>query len=88
MLPLNRRIAATTAGLLMLTAIAIAQRPEFEVASVKLNKNNGKYDAAPQRSGDLILMHNTRLYAMIFYAFHLTARYQLVADQKPQQWWD
>jgi uncharacterized protein (TIGR03435 family) len=33
-------------------------------------------------------MHNTRLYTMIFYAYGLDARFRLIADQQPQQWWD
>lgn len=90
------RVALSGVALLALMALSIpaprwitlAQRPEFEVASVKLNKNNGDYGVVPQRSGDLVLWHNTRLYTMIWYAYHFNARFQLVADMKPQLWWD
>jgi uncharacterized protein (TIGR03435 family) len=77
-------------AMMMLIAISfvLAQRLEFEVASVKVNKNSGPMSAGPQRSGDLVTMRNTRLYTMIYYAFHLDGRYRLIADQQPQQWWD
>lgn len=57
---------------------ALAQRLEFEVASVKQNTNNGQTDMVPRRSGDLVTMHNTQPGAMIWYAYHITAGYQLV----------
>jgi uncharacterized protein (TIGR03435 family) len=71
--------------------IAFAQKPEFEVASVKLNTTNGPMQSTPVRSGDLITMHNVQVYSVIFYAYHLTARYQMVDyPDLPQgfRWWD
>ena len=58
-------------------AVAFAQRPEFEVASIKENVNNGPSDFVPRRSGDLIVMHNTRLFVLFNYAYHLTDTYQM-----------
>ncbi|HUP05002.1 MAG TPA: TIGR03435 family protein [Bryobacteraceae bacterium] len=57
--------------------IAFAQRPEFEVASVKVNASNEFPTALPKLSGTLVTMHNTRPYSMIFYAYHLTGSYQI-----------
>jgi len=69
--------------------IAFAQRPEFEVASVKLNKIvSPNIDTRPKRSGDLVTMHRTRLFAMIFFAYHLTGNFQLVGNLEARQWWD
>jgi hypothetical protein len=53
-------------------------RPVSEVASVKLNTTNGSVDVVPRRSGDLVMMHNTQVYSMIFYAYHLTASFQII----------
>jgi hypothetical protein len=47
-------IGLAGAGALLPHWIAFAQRPEFEVASVKRNTTNGPVDAVPRRSGDLI----------------------------------
>jgi uncharacterized protein (TIGR03435 family) len=73
-------------------AIALAQRPQFEVASVKLNTANGQIDGAtPQRSGDLVMFHNTQPYSLIFYAYHLTASYQIAGYTplpEPWNWFD
>jgi len=38
--------------------LSSAQRPEFEVASVKPNTPNGPFDLTPRRSGDRIIMHS------------------------------
>lgn len=59
----------------------------FEVASVKRNTTNGSIDVVPRRSGDLVMMHNTQVYSMIFYAYHLTASYQMVNyPNLPEGW--
>jgi uncharacterized protein (TIGR03435 family) len=69
-------------------APAAAQRPEFEVASVKHNTTNGQTDVRPRRSGDLVTMHNTQPYSMIFYAYGLKARYELSGYVRftPDEW--
>ncbi|MEI9974293.1 MAG: TIGR03435 family protein [Ignavibacteriota bacterium] len=72
----RERLLALAAVALSVTT-ALAQRPEFDVASVKVNTTDGDMDLKPHRSGDLVIMHNTQLYAMIFYAYHLTDNYQL-----------
>lgn len=78
------------AALLVLVAGAItfAQRPVFDVASVKPNTSNGPTDGArPRRSGDLVMFHNTQPYSLIFYAYHLTANYQVAGYQPlPEPW--
>ncbi len=73
--------------------VAFAQRTEFEVASVKPNTQNGQIDGVPRRSGTLITMHNTRAFSMVFYAYHLTANWQVVgydklADSVGYGWFD
>ena len=63
-----------------------APRPEFEVASVRINKDNGPSDMrGPRRSGDAVVMHNTQIYSVIFYAYHLTANYQIVGYKDPSE---
>ncbi len=51
---------------------------EFEVASVKRNTANGPSDMrGPRRLGDSVVMHNTQLYSVVFYAYHLNGSYQM-----------
>jgi uncharacterized protein (TIGR03435 family) len=57
-------------------SIVLAQRLEFEVASVKRNTTNAPVDVRPRRSGDLVIMHNTQPLMVIFYAYHLAANYE------------
>jgi uncharacterized protein (TIGR03435 family) len=67
--------------------IAFAQRLEFEVASVKVHPGNGPMDTTPRRSGDLVQMHNTRVYSAIFYAWHLHGAYQIAGfPETPVAW--
>jgi uncharacterized protein (TIGR03435 family) len=72
--------------------LALAQRPAFDVASVKVNTANGSIDGAtPHRSGDLVMFHNTQPYSLIFYAYHLTANYQIAGYTplpEPWNWYD
>jgi uncharacterized protein (TIGR03435 family) len=77
-------------GTMMLIAIpfALAQRPEFEVASVKLNKDGAPIGETPKRSGDRFTMINTELYWMITYAYHLEGAFELIADRKGPLWTD
>ena len=75
-------VVGFTAMLLLLPCVSSGQPPaklEFEVASVKVNTSNGPSDMrGPRRSGDLITMHNTQLCSVIYYAYHLSAAYQMV----------
>jgi uncharacterized protein (TIGR03435 family) len=68
--------------LILATSLASGQaagKLEFEVASVKRNTANGPSDMrGPRRSGDSVVMHNTQLYSVIFYAYHLDGNYQMV----------
>src|SRR5438105_1287842 len=73
-------VTLTLAGGLASLRPLFAQRPEFEVASVKRNTTNGPMDATtPRRSGDLVVFHNTQPYSLIYYAYHVTASYQIVS---------
>jgi uncharacterized protein (TIGR03435 family) len=81
----QKSIARMTAVLLcpivaaLLVPNAFAQRLEFEVASVKPDTVNGPSDLrGPRRSGDSVVMHNTQLYSMIFYAYGLSGTYEMV----------
>jgi len=78
----------TRASLLILAAsFAIGQaagKLEFEVASVKINKDNGPSDFnGPRRSGDSVIMHNMQIYSVINYAYHLTGSYQIAGYKDP-----
>ncbi len=55
------------AALLLLTFTAFAQtpKPKFEVASVKLNTNNGPVDVSPRRSGEHVTMHNVNIGSLL-----------------------
>ncbi len=68
--------------------IAFAQRPEFEVISVKENTTNGPAEFRPVRSGTLFRMHNTRVFALVNFAYDITARYQRDhSDERfPESW--
>lgn len=73
--------------LLAFSAIAFAQRLEFEVASLKPNNTPiGTIGLNPQRSGDLFRMHNTPLYRMLSYAYDLRGPYQLAGFKQPDGW--
>ncbi len=80
------------AGALAPHWIAFAQRPEFEVASIKEDKVAQPFlDSVPHRSGTLVTMHNTRAYTMIYYAYHLSGDYQIVGYPMTADgllWWD
>lgn len=69
-------------------AQAPSAKPIFEVASVKRNTANGPSDMrGPRRSGDLVVMHNTQLYSVIYYAYHLGGSYQMVGfSPLPDGW--
>src|SRR5258706_10329112 len=63
---------------LALAGGVFAQRLTFEVASVKANTSDGPMDVVPRRSGDLVMMHNTQPFSVIFYAYRLRGNYQIV----------
>ena len=67
--------------------IAFAQRPEFEVASVRENRDHGRSDMRPRRPGQFFLMHNTRIFALVNYAYDITANYQVDGYEPfPESW--
>ncbi len=69
--------------------IAFAQRPQFEVVSLKRNDPNVRMgmDSFPRRSGDLLVMHNTQMWSMLVYAYHIRGRYQVVGYKDfPDDW--
>jgi uncharacterized protein (TIGR03435 family) len=70
------------------SAQAPSSKPTFEVASVKQNTANGPSDLVrPRRSGGLVVMHNTQLYSVIYYAYHLNGKYQMVGfTSLPDGW--
>ena len=80
--PVAFALAAAAAGILV--PVLLAQRLEFEVASVKINKDNGPSDMrAPRRSGDSVIMHNTQIYSVIYYAYNLSGNYQIAGYKDP-----
>src|SRR4051794_5290777 len=62
---------------LMIALAGLAQRLTFEVASIKPTMN-GPMSVVPRRSGDLVMMHNTQPYSVIYYAYRLRGNYQMV----------
>jgi uncharacterized protein (TIGR03435 family) len=62
--------------------------PEFEVASVKPNTTNGPSDMrGPRRSGDFVVMHNTQIFSVIYYAYGLKGNYEMVGYPEPPEGW-
>jgi hypothetical protein len=53
------------APLLLRAQTLPAQKPAFDVASIKRNTTNGPTDFRPRRSGDLVMMHNTQPFSII-----------------------
>lgn len=65
-------------------------KPQFEVASVKPNTDDGRMDVRPVRSGDRVQMHNNQVGSMILYAYHVF-NYQVVGNIRlpdPWNWYD
>lgn len=84
-------VVTALAMALLMPGIAFAQRLEFEVASVKPNATNGPLSSTPQRSGNLIAMHNVRPFTVIYYAYNLNGSYQIAGyDALPGafDWYD
>jgi uncharacterized protein (TIGR03435 family) len=63
-------------------------RPEFEVASVKVNIANGPFDPTPRRSGDRIIMHNTQLGPMMMYAYNVPRGIPMEGDGRLPDGWN
>ncbi len=66
-------------ALIALTVLAAQDapiRPTFEVASVRENTTNGPADFKPRRSGDRVIMHNTRLDFLINFAYGIDANHR------------
>jgi hypothetical protein len=61
-------------------SVALAQRLEFEVASVKHSPNVGPVGGGPRRSGNRFTMSHAQISSIIFYAYNLHANYELVGD--------
>ncbi len=62
---------------LAIAGAAFAQRPEFEVASVKHSSFNGQFGSV-RRSGTLVTIHSTQVGVLIFYAYNLKGAYEVV----------
>ena len=89
------RVAASAAVLLALLVaasllprgIGLAQRLEFEVASVKRNTTNGRMIIVPERSGDRVTIHNNQIGSVILYAYNLKM-FQVVGDLRLPDGWN
>jgi uncharacterized protein (TIGR03435 family) len=58
---------------------------------VKRNTTNGPIDSFPRRSGDRVSMHNSQIYTLIYYAYHLHGAYEMVGFkdfEDPWRWYD
>jgi uncharacterized protein (TIGR03435 family) len=87
---LVRAPLATIGVLGVLTTVwtASAQRPEFEVGSVK-NSTTGDSEFVPHRSGDRVSIHMTHIFSVIVYAYHINGGYQLVGPPNSDyNWYD
>lgn len=84
---MSHRLVSAIA-LLAIAPSVVAQRLEFEVASVKRNTADGPSDSrGPRRSGTLVAMHNVQPYSIIFYAYSLRGNYQVAGyTPLPEGW--
>jgi uncharacterized protein (TIGR03435 family) len=91
---LDAAIIATLAvpfplGILVAPSIraqSASARLEFEVASVKLNTDDGRTDSSPVRSGDRVLMHNNQIGSMILYAYQVFPHQIIGNIRLPDGW--
>jgi uncharacterized protein (TIGR03435 family) len=61
-------------------------KPQFEVASVKPNTDDGRMISIPLRSGDRVQMHNNQVGSMILYAYNVF-NYQVIGNTRlPEKW--
>jgi len=80
--------ALSAAGTLAPRWIAFAQKKQFEVASVKMVEGRPpEWHMEPTRSGDRVTMHGTRVFTMIYWAFHLHDGYQFADEEKGDVQW-
>jgi uncharacterized protein (TIGR03435 family) len=93
--PVTRAKIFLSAAALIALSLALAQcrtvfaqRLEFEVASIKRNTSSEPPSMVPQRSGDRVFMRNAQLYTLIYYAYHLSANYQMVGYAPLPEGWD
>jgi len=87
MLRAARAIAVAGAIACLARGQSAAPRPEFEVASVKANTNDGPFDLTPHRSGDRVFMHNTQVGPMIAYAYNVPRGIAIEGNyQLPSGW--
>jgi hypothetical protein len=56
-------------GALAVCWTASAQRPEFDVASVKTSAGVGDFQFIPRHTGDCVSIHNTHIGGVITYAY-------------------
>jgi uncharacterized protein (TIGR03435 family) len=68
-------------------AQSASAKPQFEVASVKPNTDDGRMISIPVRSGDHVLMHNNQVGSMILYAYHVS-NYQIIGDTRLSEHWN
>jgi uncharacterized protein (TIGR03435 family) len=67
-------------------AQSAAAKPQFEVASVKPNTDDGRMIYIRIRSGDRVLMHNNQVGSMILYAYNVSD-YQIIGNTRlPEHW--
>ena len=67
-------------------AQSAAAKPQFEVASVKPNTDDGRMISFPVRSGDRVQMHNNQVGSMILYAYNVS-NYQVIGNTRlPEHW--
>src|ERR1700753_1795767 len=78
----------TVAGAVAPRSIVLAQRLEFDVASIKLNLIEAPPGFRPQRSGGLVTMHNTRVSAIFSYAYNIAGSYQVAGFPDQWDWYD
>jgi uncharacterized protein (TIGR03435 family) len=88
------RLAVSAAVLLALLVaasiaprcIGLAQRLEFEVASVKRNTTNGDMDVVPRRSGERVIIHNNQVGSVILYAYRVPSYRVAGSIDLPEGW--
>jgi hypothetical protein len=71
-------------------AQSASAKPQFEVASVKPNTDDGRMISIPVRSGDRVQMHNNQVGSMILYAYQVF-NYQVIGNVRlpdPWNWYD
>lgn len=81
--------SAATVVLVAFAAFAQTPKPKFEVASVKLNTNNGPTDGnTPRRSGDNVIMHNVLLEAVLRYAYAAPGSWLIDGNRRLPDGWN